>query len=66
MSLRVTYKPSIEEVREARRLRYVELWPTDCQMEAHAEAAMGCPEKLDRMMGDFDAIRKAYPFFDES
>jgi hypothetical protein len=35
------------------------------QMEAHAEAAMGRPEKLNQMTEDFAEIRKVLPFFEE-
>jgi hypothetical protein len=51
-------------VRAERRRRYIEEWPVEKQMEAHAEAAMGCPGKLESMKEGFAAIRKALPFLE--
>jgi hypothetical protein len=43
----------------------LEGWPIEKQMEAHSEAAMGRPEKLNEMTEDFAEIRGALPFFKE-
>lgn len=45
----------------ARRHAYLTAWPVSQQMEALTEAAMGRPEKLDRMTADFAAIKAANP-----
>lgn len=43
---------------ELRKEQYLKHWPIEKQMEAHAEAAMGRPEKLDNMLSDFAKIRE--------
>jgi hypothetical protein len=52
-------------VRAERRRRYLESWPVEKQMEAHAEAAMGRPEKLNEMLEGFAEIRRALPYLKE-
>ena len=63
--MRVTHRPGKDEVRRERKRRYLEIWPVEKQMEAHAEASDGRPEKLERMMKDFAEIRRVLPFFEE-
>ena len=62
--MRVTHRPSNDEIRAERRRRYLETWPIEKQMEAHAEAAMERPEKLNQMVKDFAEIRRVLPFFE--
>jgi hypothetical protein len=57
--------PSDDEVRAERRRRYLIGWPEREQLEAFSEAAMGRPEKLNRMTEDFAEIRRVLPFFKE-
>lgn len=64
--MRILHKPTREETRATRQKKYLELWPAGKQMEAHAEAAMGRPEKLNAMVEDFAEIRRALPFFDDT
>jgi len=52
--MRVTLKASVDYRREL----YLAAWPIHAQLEAHAEAASGRPEKLTKMLADFAAIRE--------
>lgn len=63
--MRVVHCPTRDEVTAERKRRYLELWPIEKQLEAHAEAAAGRPEKQSRMMEDFAGIREVLPFFEE-
>ena len=63
--MRVEFKPADEEIRERRRLAYLDRYPVEIQMEALTEAAMGRPEKLDSMKEGLAKIREAFPFFKE-
>jgi hypothetical protein len=63
--LKAEYRPTDDEVRTERQRRYLELWPVEKQMEAHTEAAMGRPEKVNEMPEDFAEIRRVLPFFKE-
>ena len=63
--MRVTHIPGDDEVRAERKRLYIEKWPVEKQMEAHAEHAAGRPEKLNGMMEDFAEIRGALPFFEK-
>ena len=60
--MKVSYTPARDEFRAERKRRYLEKWPMISQLEALSEAAMGRPEKLDEMTGDFTAIRESLPF----
>lgn len=63
--MRVVHRPTRDEVAAERKRRYLELWPIERQLEAHAEAAAGRPGKQSRMMEDFARIREVLPFFEE-
>lgn len=55
-------KPSASEsVSSLREASYLAHWPITAQLEAHAEAAAGRPEKLEAMLASFAAIRAAHP-----
>ncbi len=54
-----------ERIRRQREARYLASWPLSAQAVAHSEAAGGRPEKLDRMLDDFAAIRAALPYPDD-
>ena len=55
----------MDEVSAERRRRYLEAWPHEKQLEAHAEAAAGRPEKQNKMMEDFAKIREVLPFYED-
>lgn len=61
--MRVVHRPTRDEVSAERRQRYLEAWPPEKQLEAHAEAAAGKPEKQNKMMEDFAKIREVLPFY---
>lgn len=61
--MKIQHNPSDNEVRKRRQAEYLARWPIEKQLEAHSEAAMGRPEKLNKMTEDFAAIREALPFF---
>lgn len=58
--------PTREEVQAERQRRYLAAWPIEKQLEAHAEALQGRPEKQNKMMEDLAAIREAIPFCEEA
>lgn len=64
--MKVTYVPTKDDVREARKQRYLNLWPLEKQLEALTEAAMGRPEKRDEMVKDFAEIRRVLPFYENN
>lgn len=64
--MRLTAKPSLAHLRAERKAAYLASWPMESQLEAHAEAAAGRPEKLKQMMADFAEIRAANPLPGES
>ncbi len=59
--MRLTVAPCVEHIRTARQAAYLAAWPIHAQLEAHAEAAAGRPEKLQKMNADFAEIRAAHP-----
>lgn len=63
--MRVIHTPTRAEVQAERQRRYLEAWPVEKQMEAHAEALMGRGAKQNQMVEDFAKIREALPFFEE-
>lgn len=58
--------PTREEVQAERKRRYLEAWPVEKQLEAHAEALQGRQGKQKQMMQDLAAIREALPFCEEA
>lgn len=50
------------QVADLRRRLYLSQWPVHQQMEAHADAAAGRPEKRDAMLADLAAIKAAHPY----
>lgn len=64
--MRVIHIPTREEVQAERKRRYLEAWPVEKQLEAHAEALQGRQEKQTQMMQDLAAIRGALPFCEEA
>lgn len=63
--MRVTFRPSREQVKAERQKKYLEAWPIEKQLEAHAEAMAGRPEKLNSMLEDFARIREVLSFCEE-
>ena len=53
---------SNDEIKKLRQERYLQLWPIHRQMEAHADAASGKPEKLNSMLEDFSRIKQELPY----
>lgn len=62
--MKIVHRPTSDEVRRERQRRYLEAWPVERQMEAHAEAAQGRPGKLQAMLADFQTIRESLPIPD--
>lgn len=60
--MRITLSKSREQTAAERKRLYLQAWPIDKQMEAHAEAAQGRPEKQNTMLAAFDAIRTELPY----
>lgn len=60
--MRIIETPTDEQIREARQRLYLELWPINKQMEAHADNAQGNGDKLNQMMEDFARIKRDLPF----
>ncbi len=63
--MRAIHAPTRAEVQAERERRYLESCPIEKQLEAHAEALQGRPEKQTQMMEDFMRIREALPFYYE-
>lgn len=59
------HRPTRDEVAAERKRRYLELWPIEKQLEAHAEAVAGRAEKQNTMMEDFARIREVLPFYED-
>jgi hypothetical protein len=59
--MRLTVSPSHDHIRAARKQAYLQAWPIEAQLEAHAEAAAGRPDKLTKMLADLAEIRSANP-----
>jgi len=59
--MRVSLAPSVDHVLTARRAAILAAWPIHAQLEAHAEAAAGRPEKLQQMQADFARIKAENP-----
>lgn len=60
MKIRLTR--SQPEIAAERQRRYLAAWPLEKQMEAHAEAAEGRPQKREQMLADLAAIKLALPY----
>ena len=60
--MRAVHVPVEDEIREERKRQYLKAWPIEAQLEALSEAAAGRPEKQERMMADFQAIRGSLPY----
>lgn len=60
MKIRLT--KSRDEISAERQRRYLEAWPLEKQMEAHAEAADGRPQKRDQMLTELGAIKASLPY----
>lgn len=59
--MRVSLPASVDHVLAARKAAYLAAWPRDAQLEAHADAAAGRPEKLQAMLADFARIKAENP-----
>lgn len=64
--MRITVTKTREQIAEARRIAYLEKWPPNKQLEAHADAARGDSSKLDAMLTDFAAIKDSLPYITPS
>lgn len=60
MKIRLT--KSRDEISAERQRRYLEAWPLEKQMEAHAEAADDRPQKINQMLADLAAIKASLPY----
>lgn len=63
--MKISYRPTQEEVRRQRKERYLSEHPIETQIEALTEAAMGRPEKLNELLQGLAEIRGALPFAKE-
>ncbi|MDR3436445.1 hypothetical protein [Telmatospirillum sp.] len=59
--MRVTLEGSKAHILAARKAAYLKAWPISAQLEAHADAAAGRPEKLNKMLADFTSIKNENP-----
>jgi hypothetical protein len=59
--MRLNVEPSLAHIDDERRAAYLAAWPVHAQLEAHADAAAGHPEKLNAMMADLKAIKLTIP-----
>lgn len=60
--MKLVITKSREAIAQARQRAYLDTWPLHRQMEAHAEAAQGRPEKRDQMLADLAAIKASLPY----
>lgn len=58
----VPCQPPQPPLSQQRQTAYLALWPWPQQLEAHAEAAAGRPEKLTQMLADLAAIKASLPY----
>lgn len=62
--MRVEFKPTLEEVRERRKRKYLEKYPVEAQLEAITEYAQGRPGKLNELTKGLSEIRESLPFLE--
>jgi hypothetical protein len=59
--MRVKLEASVDHILAERRAAYLAAWPIAAQLEAHAEAAAGRPEKQQQMLLDLARIKQSMP-----
>lgn len=64
--MHLTLRKTREQISRLRQGRIIAEWPIEKQMEAHAEAAQGRPEKLEALLSALDRIRSSYPYPEEA
>lgn len=63
--MKISYKPTAEEVKKKRKEEYLKQYPIEIQLEALTEAAMGRTAKLDELVKGLSDIRRTLPFVKE-
>ena len=63
--MKISYKPTAEEVKKKRKERYLSDYSIEAQLEALTEAAMGRTAKLDELVKGLSDIRESLPFSEE-
>lgn len=63
--MKISYSPTVEEVRKKRKEEYLKQYPIEIQIEALTEAAMGRTTKLDELVKGLSDIRESLPFSGE-
>lgn len=64
--MKISYKPTAEEVKKKRKEEYLKQYPIEIQLEALTEAAMGRTAKLDELVEGLSDIRETLPFSKEA
>ena len=64
--MKISYKPTAEEVKMKRKEEYLQQYPIEIQLEALTEAAMGRTTKLDALVKGLSDIRESLPFSKEA
>ena len=63
--MKISYRPTVEEVKKKRKEEYLKQYPIEIQLEALTEAAMGRTAKLDELVKGLSDIRRTLPFVKE-
>jgi len=64
--MKISYRPTVEEVKKKRKEEYLKQYPIEIQLEALTEAAMGRTAKLDELVKGLSDIRESLPFSKEA
>lgn len=64
--MHLTLSKTREQISRLRQDLILAEWPIEKQMEAHAEAAQGRPEKLSTLLTALAKIRSAHPYTKEA
>ncbi len=64
--MKISYRPTVEEVKKKRKEEYLKQYPIEIQLEALTEAAMGRTAKLDELVKGLSDIRESLPFVKEA
>lgn len=64
--MKISYSPTVEEVRKKRKEEYLSQYPIEIQLEALTEAAMGNKKKLKELIKGLSDIRETLPFSKEA
>lgn len=59
--MKITHRPTNDEILMKRRAAYLEAWPVEAQLEALTEAYSGRVEKFAQLVADFSKIKEIFP-----